>query len=153
MLAMSQGSQRRLLTRSPAFRCSVSRPWPPPPTGVLVPSAFLNDPLRDEVLTYASWGLAKSTNRTYSCGEKHFLNFCLMNCLISPTGHVLPASEGRLVYFASYLARTVRHSTIELYLAAVRNLHITLLRVSFFCVRFYGVFSVSRVRRKSVASW
>ena len=30
-----------------------------------------------------------------------------------------------LIYFASYLARTVRHSTIKLYLAAVRNLHIT----------------------------
>ena len=48
-----------------------------------------------------------------------------MNRLISPTGHVLPASEGTLVYFASYLARSVRHSTIKLYLAAVRNLHIT----------------------------
>ena len=48
-----------------------------------------------------------------------------MNRLISPTGHVLPASEGTLVYFASYLARTVRHSTIKLYLAAVRNLHIS----------------------------
>ena len=48
-----------------------------------------------------------------------------MNHLISPTGHVLPASEGTLVYFASYLARTVRHSTIKLYLAAVRNLHIS----------------------------
>ena len=29
------------------------------------------------------------------------------------------------MYFASYLARIVRHSTIKLYLAAVRNLHIT----------------------------
>ena len=48
-----------------------------------------------------------------------------MNRVISPTGHVLPASEGTLVYFASYLARTVRHSTIKLYLAAVRNLHIS----------------------------
>ena len=31
----------------------------------------------------------------------------------------------RHIYFASYLARTVRHCTIKLYLAAVRNLHIT----------------------------
>ena len=68
----------------------------------------VNDPLGDEVLTYANWGLAKSTNKTYSCEEKRSLNFCLMNRLISPTGHVLPASEGTLVYFASYLARTVR---------------------------------------------
>ena len=81
--------------------------------------------MREEVLTYANWGLAKNTNRAYSCGEKRFLTFCLMNRLLSPSGDVLPASEGTLVYFASYLARTVRHGTIKLYLAAVRNLHIT----------------------------
>ena len=77
------------------------------------------------MLTYASWGLSKNTNRAYSSGEKRFLQFCLMNRLLSPDGDVLPASEGTLIYFASYLARTVRHSTIKLYLAAVRNLHIT----------------------------
>ena len=47
-----------------------------------------------------------------------------MNRLTSPTGDILPASEGTLIYFASYLARTVRHCTIKIYLAAVRNLHI-----------------------------
>ena len=77
------------------------------------------------MLTYASWGLSMNTNRAYNCGEKRFLQFCLMNRLLGPDGDVLPASEGTLVYFASYLARTVRHSTIKLYLAAVRNLHIT----------------------------
>ena len=47
-----------------------------------------------------------------------------MNRLTSPTGDILPASAGTLIYFASYLARTVRHCTIKIYLAAVRNLHI-----------------------------
>lgn len=47
-----------------------------------------------------------------------------MNRIVSDQGDIIPASEGTLVYFASYLARTVRHSTIKLYLAAVRNLHI-----------------------------
>ncbi|XP_068704400.1 uncharacterized protein [Montipora foliosa] len=88
-------------------------------------SAFANDPLKAEVLTYASWGLAKNTNHAYSTGEKRFLTFCLMNRLQSPSGEVLPASEGTLIYFASYLARSVRHCTIKLYLAAVRKLHIT----------------------------
>ena len=46
-----------------------------------------------------------------------------MNRLKSPTGDISPASEGTLIYFASYLARTVRHCTIKIYLAAVRNLH------------------------------
>jgi len=47
-----------------------------------------------------------------------------MNRLTSPTGDIMPASEGTLIYFASHLARTVRHSTIKIYLAAIRNLHI-----------------------------
>ena len=47
-----------------------------------------------------------------------------MNRLASPTGDILPASEGTLIYFASYLARTVRHGTIRTYSAAIRNLHI-----------------------------
>ena len=80
--------------------------------------------LTPEVLTYATWGLAKNTTRAYSCGEKHFLEFCLMNRILGPDGDLLPAFEGTLVYFASYLARTVRPSTIKLYLAPVRNLHI-----------------------------
>ena len=47
-----------------------------------------------------------------------------MHRLASPTGDILPASEGTLIYFASYLARTVHHGTIKMYLAAVCNLHI-----------------------------
>ena len=47
-----------------------------------------------------------------------------MNRLATPTGDILPAIEGTLIHFASYLARTVRHGTIKTYLAAVRNLHI-----------------------------
>ena len=49
---------------------------------------------------------------------------CLMKHLVSNMGYVLPASEETLIYFASYLACTVRRSTIKVYLAAVRNLHI-----------------------------
>jgi len=60
----------------------------------------------------------------YTSGVKRFIQFCLMNRLTTPTGDILPASEGTLVYFASYLARTVRHGTIKTYLAAVCNLHI-----------------------------
>ena len=47
-----------------------------------------------------------------------------MNRLTTPTGDILPASEGTLIYIASFLARTVRQSTIKIYFAAVRNLHI-----------------------------
>ena len=76
------------------------------------------------MLWYANWGLAWRTNRTYGSGERRFICFCLMHRLVHDSGDILPASEGTLIYFASYLARSVRHSTIRLYLAAVRNLHI-----------------------------
>ena len=83
--------------------------------------AFAHDPLREEVQTYANWGLAWSTNRMYGSGEKHFNRFCVMNRITFNGGDILPATEGTLIYFASYLARTVKHSIIELYLSAVRQ--------------------------------
>lgn len=49
----------------------------------------------------------------------------LMNRLITSTGDILPAFEGTLVYFTSHLARTVRHNTIKIYLAAVRSLWVS----------------------------
>ena len=73
---------------------------------------------------YANWALSWNTNRTYSSGEKRFIQFYLMNRLLTPASDILPASQGTLIYFASHLACTVRHSTIKIYLAAVRNLHI-----------------------------
>ena len=94
-------------------------------SGPLHHPAFLNDPLRHEVLRYANWGLAWRTNRTYGSGERRFIRFCLMHRLVHDSGDILPAFEGTLIYFASYLAWSVCHSTIRLYLAAVRNLHIS----------------------------
>lgn len=49
----------------------------------------------------------------------------MTNHLQGPNGDVHSASERTLIYFASYLTRTVRHSAVKLYLAAVRNLYIT----------------------------
>ena len=74
---------------------------------------------------YAKWGLAWTTNRVYGLGEKRFIQFCVSNRLMSRDGDILPASEITLIYFDSYLARTIKHSTIKLYLAALRNLHIS----------------------------
>ena len=85
--------------------------------------AFTNDPLTQEVRTYAKQRLTWTTNRTYRSGENRFIQFCLSYRLRSQEGDILSASEGTLIYFASYLARTVKHSTIKLYLVAVRNSH------------------------------
>ena len=70
---------------------------------------------------YANWALSWNTNRTYSSGEKQFIQFCLMNRLLTPAGDILPPSEGTRIYFAPHLARTLRHSTIKIYLVAVRK--------------------------------
>ena len=58
---------------------------------------------------------------------------------MSNNGDILPASEGMLIDFSSYLARAVKHSTIKLYLSAVRNLYVVILfRENFSCKRCYG---------------
>ena len=80
---------------------------------------------KEEVQTYAKWGMARTTNRVYELGEKRSFQFCLSNRLMSRESDILPASEITLIYVASYLARTIKHSSIKLYLAAVRNLHIS----------------------------
>ena len=116
--------------------------------------AFAHDPLKDEVLMYANWGLVWSTNRTYVTGEKQCIQFCLMNRLISSEGDILPASEGTLSHFTSYLARKGKHSTVKLYLAAVRNLHISHGHgVNYYYKKFFVVFSASRVTPVSYAGW
>ena len=113
-----------LLTHCPAFRRRVSGQLLPRRIGPLHHPGFVNDPLKDEVLDFASWGLAWGTNRTHGSGERRFIHFCLLHRLVHDSGDILPASGGTLIYFASYLARSVRHSTIKLYLAAVHNLQI-----------------------------
>ena len=65
-------------------------------------------------------GLASSTRSTYAAGEKRFYSFCT-----ATKCHPLPASEATLVLFSTHLAATnTSHSTIKVYLAAVRQLHV-----------------------------
>ena len=105
------------------FQTNVSGRRLPRRKKTLYHPAFTNDPLTQEVRTYAKKRLTWTTNRTYRSGENRFIQFCLSYRLRSQEGDILSASEGTLIYFASYLARTVKHSTIKLYLVAVRNLH------------------------------
>ena len=66
--------------------------------------------------------LAISSQKTYSSGEKRFIDFCY-KLHIDPN-HILPTNENMLVYFATYMARSVRADTIKVYLAAIRYMHI-----------------------------
>ena len=90
--------------------------------------SFCNDSLGEDILHYANWGLAWSSNRTYTLGEKSFLQFYLMNRLISPNGDIIFSPE-KLPLFI--LRRTCiwpgqlnYTCAIKRYLAAVHSLHI-----------------------------
>ena len=67
--------------------------------------------------------MAASTKQTYSAGEKRFIAFII---LYRPqeVKHLLPASEETLMKFSAYLAKSIKHSSIKNYLAAVRHFHL-----------------------------
>ena len=78
--------------------------------------------LKVELQGYMASSLAISYQKTYSSGEKRFIDFCY-KLHIDPN-HILPTNENMLVYFATYMARSVTADTVKVYLAAIRYMHI-----------------------------
>ena len=63
-----------------------------------------------------------STKQTYTSRERRFLDFCTLH---SPNKSIhLPTNEETLIQYVAFLAKTIKHSSIKGYLAAVRYLHI-----------------------------
>lgn len=69
-------------------------------------------------------GLAKSTRRTYTASQHRFLSFCYWSQQLNDNGSPLPANERTLMLYAAYLSRTLKATSIKVYLAGVRSLHI-----------------------------
>ncbi|XP_068725749.1 uncharacterized protein [Montipora capricornis] len=69
-------------------------------------------------------GLADSTRRSYASGQRKFVNFCAHLGKLHPSGSPCPTDEWTLCLFATFLAGSVKHSSIKVYLSAVRALHI-----------------------------
>ena len=69
-------------------------------------------------------GLAPSTRRVYLSAQRRYVDFCRQDGHLSPDGALLPADEQSLMRFASFLADSLHHSSIKVYLSAVRSLHI-----------------------------
>ena len=93
-------------------------------------SSALLDPsfLHAKAQEFYANGLAASTKTTYSAGQLRFINFC--NGLQIPP---VPASEATLILFVTYLAtNNISHTTIKVYLAAVRHMHMSAGMFSFF---------------------
>ena len=64
-------------------------------------------------------GLAPPTRSSYRSGQNKFFEFCTQLGKIHQSG-----SPWTLCLFATFLASSVQHSTIKVYLSAVRALHI-----------------------------
>lgn len=69
-------------------------------------------------------GLAPSTRKSYTSGQRKFYNFCLQAGKLHPNGSPCPVDEWTPCLFVSFLAESIQHSSIKVYLAAVRSLHI-----------------------------
>ena len=77
--------------------------------------------LERNVRWYAEHGLAESSRRTYSVGQKQFREFCMLYGIVNP----LPVCQNTLCLFASHLAEGgLSYGTIKTYLSAVRNLQV-----------------------------
>jgi len=75
--------------------------------------------LDDSTCRYLNEGLSEATRQTYSTGKQSFTSFC-----ITRGNQILPATESTLLLFVSHLAsRKISHTTIKVYLAAVRHMH------------------------------
>ena len=98
---------------------AVSSSNPAKPTGRIDPSS-----LEDQCREFLIKGLASSTRNSYASGQRKFYDFCHQLGKIHSSGSPCPADEWTLCLFATFLARSVQHTTIKVYLSAVRSLHI-----------------------------
>ena len=73
---------------------------------------------------YLSNGLAPSTRWVYHSPPRQFINFCTLDGCVSSNGLLLPTSEQTLMRFCSHVADRLHHSSIKVYLSAIRSLHI-----------------------------
>lgn len=69
-------------------------------------------------------GLAPSTRRSYASAQRKFVEFCHQLGQVHASGSPCPADEWTLCLFVSYLAESIHHTSIKVYLSAVRALHI-----------------------------
>ena len=80
--------------------------------------------LEDRCWHFLVQGLAPSTRKSYASGRRKFYDFCRHAGRLHQDGSPCPAEEWTLCLFVSFLADSVQHSSIKVYLSAVRSLHI-----------------------------
>ena len=80
--------------------------------------------LEAQCYSYLAQGLAASTRKSYATAQSQFLSFCRQVGRIHSSGSPCPADEWTLCLFATFLAGSLQHSSIKVYLSGVRALHI-----------------------------
>ena len=73
---------------------------------------------------YLANGLAPSTHQVYGSAQRQFLEFCNQDIPSDLSHPLLPASKQTLMRFSAHLADRLHHSSVKVYLSAVRSLHI-----------------------------
>lgn len=73
------------------------------------------------MIHYAAHAIAPNTRRTYHAGEARYISYCNLRGWTP-----YPATDIMLSCFAAFLASSVCPGTINVYLSAVRNLHVEL---------------------------
>ena len=68
--------------------------------------------------------MAPSTRRSYASAQAKFISFCQQLGKLHPSGSPCPTDEWTLCLFVTFLARTLQHSSIKVYLSGIRALHI-----------------------------
>ena len=77
--------------------------------------------LEHKAAEFLTSGLALNTRTTYTAGQQRFANFC-QTINVAP----IPASEKSLLLFATHLAASnITHTTIKVYISAIRHMHVT----------------------------
>jgi integrase len=65
-----------------------------------------------------------STRKTYSTGQRSFINFTRLYSLYNINGDILPATQPAIMSWVASLGGKVQPKTIKAYLSAVRSLHV-----------------------------
>ena len=68
--------------------------------------------------------IVSSTRRSYESAQRKFHEFCRWSHCLHADGSALPASEWSLMLFATYQPKNIKASSIKVYLAGIRSLHI-----------------------------
>ena len=80
--------------------------------------------LEDRCRFFLAQGLAQTTQKSYASGQRRFIEFCRQAGKLHPDGSPCPVEEWTLCLFVSFLADSIQHASIKVYLSAIRSLHI-----------------------------